>query len=236
MSAFAGGTGPVGEWVIGDPVTGRERSTNTDETTPSARRPRGQRGHHRGGLFVGRGRARPERGRQRRAEPRQRRRRRQRGAERRRRARVPGRDHLLEHPTRHRERRAPEAGRPPGRPSTRASPSRRTSSRSMVPTRSTQTPPTPALQPDILRADIGWTPTFADAGMLLDLTQLLPGRLPGAIPAGPDGDGALQGRDVRRSAGDRRARSPVQQERDDGGRPVGRPDHAGTSSSAPAPR
>ena len=28
--------------------------------------------------------------------------------------------------------------------------------------------------PDIFRADIGWTPTFADAGMLLDLTRLFP--------------------------------------------------------------
>jgi arabinogalactan oligomer/maltooligosaccharide transport system substrate-binding protein len=28
--------------------------------------------------------------------------------------------------------------------------------------------------PDIFRADIGWTPTFADAGMLLDLTQYFP--------------------------------------------------------------
>jgi arabinogalactan oligomer/maltooligosaccharide transport system substrate-binding protein len=29
-------------------------------------------------------------------------------------------------------------------------------------------------QPDIMRADIGWTPTFADAGMLLDLTKYFP--------------------------------------------------------------
>ncbi|MEO8557212.1 MAG: extracellular solute-binding protein [Actinomycetota bacterium] len=29
-------------------------------------------------------------------------------------------------------------------------------------------------QPDIFRADIGWTPTFADAGMLLDLTSSFP--------------------------------------------------------------
>jgi arabinogalactan oligomer/maltooligosaccharide transport system substrate-binding protein len=28
--------------------------------------------------------------------------------------------------------------------------------------------------PDIMRADIGWTPTFADAGMLLDLTKYFP--------------------------------------------------------------
>ncbi len=69
--------------------------------------------------------------------------------------------------------------------------------------------------PDIFRADIGWTPTFADAGMLLDLTSLLPGRLPEAVPAGTDGHRALQGRHVRRPAGHRRARAAVQQERHD---------------------
>ena len=88
----------------------------------------------------------------------------ERRAERRWRARVPGRDHLLEHAARHRERRAPEAGRPPGR---RLHPGI-TVKTDLVPFDGADKKYTDAANagtaPDIFRADIGWTPTFADAG------------------------------------------------------------------------
>ena len=54
-------------------------------------------------------------------------------------------------------------------------------------------------QPDIMRADIGWTPTFADAGMLLDLTSYFPADFQSQFLPAPMGTARLQGRDVRRS-------------------------------------
>ena len=47
--------------------------------------------------------------------------------------------------------------------------------------------------PDIFRADIGWTPTFADAGMLLDLTSLFPADFQKAFLPAPMGTALYKG-------------------------------------------
>ena len=48
--------------------------------------------------------------------------------------------------------------------------------------------------PDIMRADIGWTPTFADAGMLLDLTSLFPADFQKQFLPAPMGTAIYQGK------------------------------------------
>ena len=191
MSAFADGTG---QWGNGDrdPVTGRERSTNTDETTPSARRPCGQCGHHRGSLFVRRGQHGTERGRQRGADA----------------AAASGGASA-----------APSAGGElayqgeitfwntqrdienvelqkqvtawqdlhPGI----------TIKTDLVPFDGADKKYTDAAnagsQPDIMRADIGWTPTFADAGMLLDLTPYFPADFQSQFLPAPMGTALYKG-------------------------------------------
>lgn len=47
--------------------------------------------------------------------------------------------------------------------------------------------------PDIFRADIGWTPTFADAGMLLDLTSLFPADFQSQFLPAPMGTALYKG-------------------------------------------
>lgn len=47
--------------------------------------------------------------------------------------------------------------------------------------------------PDIFRADIGWTPTFADAGMLLDLTKYFPADFQKAFLPAPMGTALYKG-------------------------------------------
>ena len=81
--------------------------------------------------------------------------------------------------------------------------------------------------PDIMRADIGWTPTFADAGMLLDLTSYFPADFQKQFLPAPMGDGDLPGQDVRHPAGHRRARAAVQQEAPDRRRADGPADQLG---------
>ena len=124
----------------------------------------------------------------------------------------------------------------PGRRSIPASPSRRTSSRSMAPTRSTPMRPTPASRRTSCAPTSAGPRPSPTPGMLLDLTSLLPGRLPEAVPAGPDGHRDLQGRDVRRPAGHRRPRSPVQQDRADAAGLVGPADQLGRARQPPATR
>jgi arabinogalactan oligomer/maltooligosaccharide transport system substrate-binding protein len=48
-------------------------------------------------------------------------------------------------------------------------------------------------QPDIMRADIGWTPTFADAGMLLDLTPYFPADFQSQFLPAPMGTALYKG-------------------------------------------
>jgi arabinogalactan oligomer/maltooligosaccharide transport system substrate-binding protein len=48
--------------------------------------------------------------------------------------------------------------------------------------------------PDIMRADIGWTPTFADAGMLLDLTKYFPADFQKQFLPAPMGTAIYQGK------------------------------------------
>jgi arabinogalactan oligomer/maltooligosaccharide transport system substrate-binding protein len=48
-------------------------------------------------------------------------------------------------------------------------------------------------QPDIMRADIGWTPTFADAGMLLDLTSYFPADFQSQFLPAPMGTAIYKG-------------------------------------------
>ena len=64
--------------------------------------------------------------------------------------------------------------------------------------------------PDVMRSDVGWTPTFAALGYLqpLDGTPALELR---RLPSGADGQQRLRGQDLRCSAGDRHARPAVQQ-------------------------
>jgi len=47
--------------------------------------------------------------------------------------------------------------------------------------------------PDMMRADIGWTPTFADAGMLLDLTSYFPADFQKAFLPAPMGTAIYKG-------------------------------------------
>ena len=82
-------------------------------------------------------------------------------------------------------------------------------------------------QPDIMRADIGWTPTFADAGMLLDLTSYFPADFQSQFLPAPMGTAVYKGGmygipQVTDALGLLCNKSVL-----DDGRAVGRPDHLG---------
>ncbi len=65
--------------------------------------------------------------------------------------------------------------------------------------------------PDVLRAEVGWTPAFAKKGFFLPLDGTEAPRRAGRVPAQPDRAGQVRGQDLRRPAGHRHPRLRLQQ-------------------------